>query len=88
MRSATNVIRLPGASYDLSSVGVFEVIAALIGDYQEKREDLVLIASEFDAFHAGRVSLACELPVILLPGALDTWAIAGKFHTMWSGGLS
>jgi hypothetical protein len=88
MRSATNVIRLPGASYDLSSAGVDEVIATLLGNYQEKREDLVLIASEFDAFHAGRASLACELPVILLPGALDMWAIAGRFHTMWSGDLS
>lgn len=88
MRSATNVIRLPGASYDLSITGVFEVIAALTGDYQEKREDLVLIAGEQEAFHAGHVSAECELPVILLPVTLNTWAVAGKFHTMWSGGLS
>jgi hypothetical protein len=88
MRSATNVIRLPGAAYDLTVVGVEEVLTHLLGDYQEKREDLVLIAHESEAFAAGKVSNDTELPVIMLPGKSDTWAIAGKFHTMWSGDLS
>ena len=88
MRHAVNVIRLPGAAYDLSVVGAEEVLVHLLRDYQEKREDLVLIAHESEAFAAGRVSSDTELPVILLPGNGDTWAIAGKFHTMWSGDLS
>lgn len=88
MRSATNVIRRDGPAFDLTSGAAEYTVYLLLADYREKREDLVLIAHESDAFEAGKVSVEMELPVILLPGNSDTWAIAGKFHTMWSGGLS
>lgn len=88
MRSATNVIRRPGPAFDLTIGAADYTVYLLLTDYQEKREDLVLLASESDAFKAGKVSTEMELPVILLPGKSDTWAIAGKFHTMWSGDLS